>query len=218
MRLLAFFLVICLGVSPAWAAPKLATDPDSFYLGLVKRAQSMPADFDFAQLRMAYTQTSFYSPLGFGSKQKELIGELRKADEGDSAAKNEVAKISEQHFANFMLHSIMGGYLVSKKLDPKLHTWAYAAIIKSILASGGGKTPESAFHVIEVGEEYLIARTVFRAKVTSQTLVSQNGHTYDKLSLERDGGKIDVYFNIDVAMAGYDTMLKSGNVHKLPDK
>jgi hypothetical protein len=71
--------------------------------------------------------------------------------------------------------------------------------IDSILDSGDGRTPETAFIVIETGEEYaLLGMTGF--EVIRQSLIKSNGHSYDKMEVKhRKTGETAVFFfNVDI--------------------
>lgn len=77
------------------------------------------------------------------------------------------------------------------------HTTIRHLILDSVAASGDGRSPETAFDVIHVDEEYELLRD-FELSVDRQSLVEHDGHKYDVMECHDDTGeKIRVYFNID---------------------
>jgi hypothetical protein len=76
-----------------------------------------------------------------------------------------------------------------------------------MMLNGDGKTPEQAFVVISVAEEYELMRARQR-RVMHQNLVSQAAHSYDVLETTgRDGDSVTFYFQIDRVMAAEARML-----------
>lgn len=71
------------------------------------------------------------------------------------------------------------------------HAVWYRGLIESILASGDGEAPETAYQVISVGEEYAMLRA-FNLTLESQSLVEGR---IDALTVEGESGKGVVYFN-----------------------
>ncbi len=67
----------------------------------------------------------------------------------------------------------------------------YRGLVESVLASGDGKSPQTAFTVISVGEEYAILRAL-NLRVESQALIE--GHI-DALTVEGEHGESTIYFN-----------------------
>jgi hypothetical protein len=75
-----------------------------------------------------------------------------------------------------------------------------AGLIKSIM-TGDGLTPQTAFTVITVHEEYALFH-ILGLDVTQQALVNENGHGYDLMSTtDSDGKSQDYYFLIDRVLA-----------------
>ena len=73
----------------------------------------------------------------------------------------------------------------------------YKGFVASILATGDGKSPESAYIVISTREEYTLMEYL-GLRVSQQVLTEQNGHYFDVLTgITTSGEEIQVYFNID---------------------
>jgi len=77
-------------------------------------------------------------------------------------------------------------------------------LLQSITSSGDGKTPETAWQVIEVHEEYVVLQ--FSGLMpTGQALVEKNGHSYDKMTAvnSKTNEEVTLYFNVDIPFAQY---------------
>ena len=72
---------------------------------------------------------------------------------------------------------------------------AFYGLLQSITATGDGKTPETAFKVISVAEEYALLREI-GAEVKSQSLV---GHC-DKMEVERNEKEYTFYFDVRIPL------------------
>jgi hypothetical protein len=74
-------------------------------------------------------------------------------------------------------------------------------LIDSILKSGDGLRPETAFKVITVDEEYILLGFL-GLKCEGQALLKIEGHAYDRLEVKhgRTGRKKVLFFNVDIPM------------------
>lgn len=85
------------------------------------------------------------------------------------------------------------------------HSYFSSGLMQSVMASGDGKTPQTAFKVIAVAEEYAILRD-FGAELSSQSLVDG---PCDKMECKLPGGKeATIYFNVTLAMEAETRGLK----------
>lgn len=81
---------------------------------------------------------------------------------------------------------------VGRNEESDLHVEWYKGLVESVLQSGDGRSPQTAWVVISVPEEYSILRAM-RVKRIGQQLIE--GHI-DALEVERrDGKRITVYFD-----------------------
>src|SRR5436190_5202584 len=168
--LLAAFLVAVGGA----AAPALSAD----YEELV--AQAKQGKIDHAALRLAYADSKSYD--AYNSDLTSLRGPLQKAfAEGDceSAIKQGEA-ILEKNYVYIDAHMVLGTChrRLGQAAQAEHHSATARGLIQAIAASGDGKTPETAFVVISVGEEYVLLMTR-GLKKTQQALISKDGHSYD---------------------------------------
>jgi hypothetical protein len=75
-------------------------------------------------------------------------------------------------------------------------TWM-RGLFEAVMATGDGKTPETAYHVIAVYEEYSMLRFL-RYEPRGQSLTP---HGIDAMSVIADGEKRTIYFNPDASFA-----------------
>jgi tetratricopeptide (TPR) repeat protein len=73
----------------------------------------------------------------------------------------------------------------------------YLGLTEAILATGNGKSTDSAYFVISTRDEYAVL-AYQGLQSTQQALLDNNGHNFDRLSaMDENNEKHDVYFNID---------------------
>jgi len=71
-------------------------------------------------------------------------------------------------------------------------------LVQSILDSGDGKTPESAYQVINISEEYMVL-LYLGLKRTGQALVQKDGKTFDRLEVQDAQGAIsEIHFDVSL--------------------
>jgi|GEM_PF-1343392 len=181
--------------------PKELGEQDKNYIILVKAAVDKPTTADWATIRNAYSQSSFYHPY-IGD---DLWGALTKAaeavrDKGDKKSVQHYAAIYQTHFGHYRAQQHVVQFHASHKLGfLKIDTAKIAAdqLIKALMRTGDGRSPETAFKIVDIGEETLILQAI-KAQFRKRDLTEINGSYYDIYDLlnVRDG-KAAMYFNID---------------------
>lgn len=181
-------------------AATVSTDQE--YLALVADANS-GKDVDWQKLRDLYTRTSFYDPYGGAQEIWYLLqraGQQVVYDQSPEAMQ-EYNTLLDQHFAHFRSHMqaldmIDKGHLPQG--DRAFHQKALSAITRAILATGDGKSPETAYHVIDPAEETMLLKTYFHYNVEGQEFRQNSGHFWDVLNYKDAGGNHgSVFFNVD---------------------
>jgi hypothetical protein len=196
-------LVLALGANALNAQPKPAQNPTpnpkSTYADLLQRAKKGDPTLDFKDLRFAYTETADYNPYGDTRDSRQRMFAALDAKEYDhvrALAETILAKNFldlNGHFGAFIAHRELGN---SQKAD--LHKFMFEGLVRSIEKSGDGKSPETAFVVISVDEEYVLLN--WRGlRPTGQELVNQNGHSFDLMKAvdSKTNATVSYYFNID---------------------
>ena len=120
-------------------------------------------------------------------------------DEESSLASNEMKKLLMRHFAHIDTHEFFQSYF-NNEAGQKLkdfHMYVQYMLVKSIIDNGDGKTPDTAYVVIDPGEEKAITRAFVGLKITAQRLERHGNQTFDVYTLEnpKTGMGEKVYFN-----------------------
>jgi hypothetical protein len=80
--------------------------------------------------------------------------------------------------------------------------------MESVLKSGDGRTPESAYTVISTDEEYAFLG-VLGLKMKTQSLIKVKNSSYDLLEVvDKEGNGMKIYFNIDIPFNWLDNKMK----------
>ena len=89
------------------------------------------------------------------------------------------------------------------------HKTVYLGLVNSIISSGDGKTPETAYVVISTHEEYITLRALGLSP-RGQSLNHINGHAFDIQTITDPQTKADtkVYFNIDIVWKAENDLFK----------
>lgn len=154
---------------------------------------------DFRELRMAYTETSDYSPYGGDRETRQKMFAALKANEFAQALES-AEKILAKNFVE--INAQFAAYVANRELGKTdkatFHKFMFDGLIKSITASGDGKTAETAFVVISTDEEYVLFNFL-GLRATNQSLIAQNGHSYDRMTAinPKTNETVTYFFNID---------------------
>ncbi len=98
------------------------------------------------------------------------------------------------HFLLMVSYSRLG-----KQQESEREKTVVDKILQSILDSCNGQTPATAWFTVTPSEEYFVFRLVGMSP-NSQELVTQDGHTFDKMVVtQRDGKEATFWFNTDTA-------------------
>jgi hypothetical protein len=197
-----------LGLAALFAASAFA-EPAADYTALVAAAKS-GQNVDFQALREAYAQSPDYDP--YGMKLPPAAREMIPAAiAGDCQKAVKIARtVIESAFIHADAHTIVAlcagkaGDDAGEQAERKIAV----GLMRSILNSGDGKTPQTAYRVVTVWEEYSVLQ-LLKLRKTVQRLVSVDGHAYDVLDAKRDGqdSVVSVYFRIDGILAQLDRKL-----------
>jgi hypothetical protein len=169
------------------------------YEALLERVKQQDPTVSFTDLRLAYTETKQYSPYSGSIETRNAMIAAVSNDENEKAL-----ALSEKILAgNYLdIYGHLGASAANKHLGrPKesdYHRYVYVSLLKSIYASGDGKTMETAFVVISTDEEYAFFQYI-GVRFVSQALIDEKGHRYDKMTAKdpKTGQSGIYYFNID---------------------
>ena len=188
--------------APAAAEKPVSQDQakkDAAYEALLKRVKDGDRSVDFKELRMAYADSSRYSPYGGDSEAQKAMFAAMRASQWDEALKQS-AKILEKNYVDINAH--FGAFVanhekgIADKAD--FHKFVVQGLINSITNSGDGKSTDKAFVVISTDEEYALLNYM-GLRPMGQALINGEGHSYDKLNAvdPKTNQSYEIYFNID---------------------
>src|SRR3989440_9499825 len=169
------------------------------YEAFLKRVKDGDKTVDFKELRMAYAESSRYSPYGGDSEAQKAMFAAMRASQWDEALKQS-AKILEKNYVDIDAHfgAFVANYEkgITDKAD--FHKFVVKGLINSITSSGDGKSMEKAFVVISVDEEYALLNYL-GLRPAGQALLNDKGHSYDKMTAidTKTNETFEFYFNID---------------------
>lgn len=94
-------------------------------------------------------------------------------------------------------------WMADKEMGNEQEAGVHLAITKklmdSIMQGNDGKSPQHAWMVVEVPEEYSVLR-LLGLRTTKQALLQNNGHAFDEMTVSDGKHEITLYFNIDFDM------------------
>jgi len=171
------------------------------YESTLKQIIAGDYDSDFERLRMAFTITANYDPYNSDKKQDNMYEAFKNKKYEDAIKLGKV--ILEKEYVDMDAHRICllsYGKIGDKKLAE--HHWqVYSGLLNSVLNSGDGKSPESAYRVIKVREEYILLNEQ-GYEVEKQSLVSGKLGNCDLMEIKdtKTGEKLNLYFNVKISM------------------
>ena len=184
-------------------APLASAQPQSpaksSYEVLLERVKKSDASVDFKELRLAYTETSTYSPYGGDAESRRTMFDALKTREFDKALQN-AETVLAKNYLDIMGH--FGCFVSHRELahadKATYHKFVFEGLLNSIKNSGDGKSEETAFVVITVDEEYALLNWL-GLRPTGQALIHKDGHNYDRMTMtdSKTNDTITYFFNID---------------------
>ena len=182
---------------------KKSPDAKKRYKELLEKAKKGEA-VDFREMRLAYFETPEYSPLTGMFDYRALNGAL---GQGDYAGAVKTAEaVLERNFVDLNAHMV--AYIAHRETKneekAKFHRAISEGLLDSIKATGDGKSPETAYEVISISEEYAMFRAM-GVRPVKQSLVQDKGHSYDAVVVvdPRTNQQTTYYFNVDKPFSAY---------------
>ena len=199
-RLFAIVLMLLIFTGNVFAGEDDQPKKLSDYQSLLKRVMSFDRTVDFKALRLSYAETQDYNPYGDDKAKKAEMFEALRNKQYEKAVSSAQA-ILEKKFVDIEAHFVSSIAFREMKNAGRynFHHFVTGGLIDSILDSGDGKTPETAFVIIETGEEYALLG-IIGFEVVRQSLIKSNGHSYDKMETKhrKTGETAIFFFNVDI--------------------
>ncbi len=181
-----------------------AVETVSRYDLLLEKVKAGNPAADFGTLRSAYAASPHYRP--FDKDRSKLKNAMFRAMAGKdyAAVVGRAEKVLSDDYVDIDAHVIAAREYARMGADKEadFHRAVARGLLDSIRDSGDGRTPETAYRVISVDEEYALISSL-NLKRGKQAQERLNGHDYDRVIVtDRNGGKpYDLYFNIDIPYA-----------------
>jgi len=156
---------------------------------------------DFFKLRMCYTKTSGYDPYSVViSDMFKKVYKLLNTEDYKKALPI-LEDILNKKYVSFEAHALSAFCysMLQDSVKQDYHTAIYHGLIGSIMDSGDGKDPQTAFIVIGTDEEYELLE-IYNLQHGNQNLVNSEGHNFDMLDAKdrESGEEFNIYFNVDL--------------------
>src|SRR5574341_912926 len=170
------------------------------YYSLLKKAKAFDKSVDFKALRLSYTETSDYNPYNETDNEQEAMFDAMRDKQYDKALKHAQSILNTNYVD-------IGAHIVSQTVYQEMnnseqynfHQFVVDGLIKSILNSGDGKSPETAYLVIDIKEEIFFLE-ILGFEMEGLTLLEKNNHFYHKIEVKKPetGETAVLYFNVDI--------------------
>jgi hypothetical protein len=178
------------------------SDAKKRYTELLEKAKKGEA-VDFRAMRLAFFETPEYSPLMGMFDNRALNAAL---GQGDYAGAVKTADaILERNFVDLNAHMVasIAHRQTGNEEKARFHRAIAEGLLDSIRATGDGKSPETAFEVISISEEYALFRAL-GVRAVKQSLVQEKGHSYDAVVVvDQRNQQSTYYFNVDKPFSAY---------------
>jgi uncharacterized protein DUF4919 len=168
------------------------------YDDYVAQVKAGKIEIDYTAFRLAYAASSKYAPYG----TIEIVSKLKKAyDAGDCpSAMAHAEEVFEVNFIQMDAHKIAAFCLkkAGNEEEARRHYAMFLGLFSSVLKSGNGMSPETAFVVIAVEEEYNVLETASFTPV-KQERVNHGGSAFDRfeVKLPESEQTVTLFFNVD---------------------
>ena len=200
-------LTAAFAVSMALPAFAQTPDPSARYEAMIARVKKGDYNLDFRELRYAYAESPRYRP--YLSPTDALAGTMfraYKAQDFDGAI-DAAKKILAINYLDIDAQIVcdLSYRMTSNSVSGETCHDMASNLLRSIFDSGDGQTPESAYQVIAVREEYSVVNAMGLTLV-SQQLVTRADHRFDAVDVtdKTTGEPRTIYFNVDRPMRWLD--------------
>ncbi|MEN9444496.1 MAG: hypothetical protein RIS47_1386, partial [Bacteroidota bacterium] len=158
---------------------------------------------------LGFSSRDNFSTVSLSEMQEDALVQAIHEERYDDCI-NEGLKVVEKDIELFPLYNIMAIAAMYAGYEDKVREFLYKseAYYNAILATGTGNSTEEAMLVFSVNHEYGILEYL-QYTSSRQTLLTQNGHSYDKLeTLSLLGKPRDFYFMVDPLFLSYKKVFK----------
>jgi hypothetical protein len=200
-------ILVVLGLIAVVALPPAvaAQDRPSEYATLLASLKAGNTSIDYTRLRLSYMDSPEYKAAKDVSKSEEAMSDALNKKDYPAALKDAEA-VLESNYVNIDAHfvALVANQEMGAMDKAEFHRTVFRGLLNSIRNSGDGKSLDKAWVVINVHEEYVLLR-VLGFRPSQQSLVNQDGHSYDVMKVKNaeDGTEQTFYFNVDIPFKHY---------------
>ncbi|MET0649633.1 MAG: DUF4919 domain-containing protein [Pyrinomonadaceae bacterium] len=190
--------------TPTAADAQKSAEAQTKYDALLAQAKKAEGAVDYKSLRFAFFETPNYSPLAGMMIQRNLWGLVGQGNFAEAAKQAEATL--EKNYVDVNAHMV--AYVAYRELKDeeksKLHRRWADGLLESVKSGGDGKSPDTAWHVISISEEYAVLRSM-NLRPAGQSLVNANGHAYDAMKTldPQSNTEVTYFFNVDKPFSAY---------------
>lgn len=181
---------------PTFTAPEVDA---SFYTNALKKLESKDTNaidsIDMTQFRFSYLAYRKAIRLFSTEPFDKKLGKAMKVDNFNEIERmaDEVLKID---FTDASTHFIKSYAMKKNGKDPSFHDALYKALMKSIFASGDGKTPATAYVLSQEKEEVAVLNHL-KLVITTSVTASMSGRILDIVECKnKEDENHSIYFDI----------------------
>ncbi len=195
---------LCLAMLLVRSAAAIA-DPAGDYAALVTAAQDGDPGTDYTAMRQAYAMISSYDP--YGEKTNTLMRDGQAAYVAKDC-KTALEKFRAAIALDFTIsdaHALAADCLeqAGDKTGEKREEAIAQGLFDSLIISGDGESPDTAFRIVTLHEEEVML-AVAGLNGTGRTLLTTEQGPVDKISITdaKSGEKGQIFFNLSTIMIG----------------
>jgi hypothetical protein len=208
--------VLCACLMPAIHAQKAASSPPlaatdprlrsaaDDYLELLHRVQQGDMSVDFHAFRIA---GAIVAGPHFSARETIERNTFKRfmAASNPQGALDSSDRMLDLDYASTVAHfdAMMACRALKNEDDAAKHEKVLNALLNSIAKGGDGKTPETSYLAVTTQEEYIFMALRLNVKASEQSLVTQYGHSYDRLKVfdPKTNTRQYLWFNADLQMS-----------------
>ncbi len=183
-RRLSFVLLLAVVAFAAVPRHSLAgPGEDARFRSLLARVKQGDRSVDYTALRIAWTYTSFYKPYSNRGAYRRLF-QLNAAAKYQEAAAASRALLRDNYLETFAHMVLVDAY---KRLGDgtryAFHLTVARGLIGSLMKSGDGISPQTAYKAVSFNEEYLVLMLRRSRRDGAKALLRWNGRAVDRFEV-----------------------------------
>jgi len=181
--------------------------PDLAYEILLEQVKQSDPNFDFTELRWTFAQTANYDPYNFDdSGLEDSMYDAYNNQEYELAIELANQMLEKNYLLPDLHFIVLQSYQeLGDQENADFHNYFLRGLVTSIAKSGDGRSPETAFIVIQIEEEYFMLN-ILGLQDIEQTFTEINGIPYDIFNGvdENTNNPATIYFDISIPYSWLD--------------